>query len=198
MAFRCHLSDSENTKGFVFEDMVAKETKYEQRIREKVDFHTSFTETQDLANYLANEFNKYLQGAYQHSNAPIPQLRFLACSVLLLHDPSWPGSLRGVLVEKKLDTDRFQWTKWNDNNGGVDGKRAHKPLDVDFELKELQREKAHGLGAIEEDDEDSDDNDSLSDMESEGSDVDGSDTGLQTAGINPSDYLREYTFMMML
>jgi hypothetical protein len=41
------------------------------------------------------------------------------------------------LVEKMLDTDRFPWTKWNDNAGCVDGRKAHVTLDVDYELRQL-------------------------------------------------------------
>jgi hypothetical protein len=38
-----------------------------------------------------------------------------------------------------LDTDRFPWTKWNDNAGCVDGRKAHVTLDVDYELRQLDR-----------------------------------------------------------
>lgn len=56
VAFRCRLSDVENITGFVFQDMVAKETKYDQRIEERSSFHNFFAETQDLASYLAIDF----------------------------------------------------------------------------------------------------------------------------------------------
>ena len=104
--------------------------------------HRGFAETQDLASYLAFEFNKRLYGIPCYSPTSTPWLCFLSCSVLLLEDPSWPiDGLRGMLVEKMLDTDRFHWIKWNDNNRSVHGqKRSHNPIDVDFELKELQRE----------------------------------------------------------
>jgi hypothetical protein len=39
--------------------MIAKEMKHEQRIGDRIDFHKCFANTQDLANYLANQFNKY-------------------------------------------------------------------------------------------------------------------------------------------
>jgi hypothetical protein len=51
------LSDAENITGFVFQDMVAKETKYNERIEERFWFHKCFAETQDLASFLAIEFN---------------------------------------------------------------------------------------------------------------------------------------------
>ncbi|KAL7545059.1 hypothetical protein ACHAWF_008424 [Thalassiosira exigua] len=191
VAFRCRLSDTEKAKGFVFEEMIAKETKYEQRIDERIAFHKTFTETQDLANYLANEYNQLLQSIPLQT----PQLRFLSCSVLVLEDPTFPGGLRGVLVEKMLDTDRFPWVKWNDNNGGlVNGKRKHVAIDVDFELKELQRENARdNLGAIVEEEEDSDDDESISDVESDDSQNDDVEVTSNTLGINPSEYLQAFT-----
>ena len=194
VAFRCRLTDDKTPNGFVFLDMVAKETKHDQRINERISFHQGFAETQDLASYLAFEFNKHLRGTPNYCPRTTPQMQFLSCSVLLLEDPSWHNGERGVLVEKMLDTDRFRWTKWNDNNGEVYGRnRTHIPIDVDFELKELEREKRQNLGAIVEDDEDSDDDASLSDVESDDSDdfVSGVDAAYNM-GIDPSDYLREF------
>ncbi|KAL7544374.1 hypothetical protein ACHAWF_007757, partial [Thalassiosira exigua] len=193
VAFRCRLSDSKHPTGFVFGEMTAKETKHEQRI-ERVDFHQGFAETQMFANYLANQFNMYVKNSQYYSQAQIPELKFLPCSVLLLEDPSWPvDGLRGVLVEKMLDTGRFPWTKWNDNNGAVNGKRAHKAVDVDFELKELQRENAQDFDAIAEDEEESDDDESLSDMECEGANEQDEEARGRSSniGIDPSDYARE-------
>ena len=143
-----------------------------------------------MANYLANEFNKHLEAIPDFSLLCTPQLKFLSCSVLLLEDPDWPTGERGVLIEKMLDTDRFRWVKWNDNNGLVDGKREHVPIDVDFELKELKEEK-NNLYAIAESDEDSDDDDSMSDVESDDNELSDVDAGSDSVGVNPSDYLRE-------
>jgi hypothetical protein len=113
---------------------------------------------------------------------------------LLLEDHSWPiDGIRGVLVEQMLDTDRFCWTKWNDNNGSVhDQKRAHIPIDVDFELKEIQRETNQKLGALAEGDEDTDDEDSLSDLESDANDKAREVNSRNNNAIDPSDYLREF------
>ncbi len=192
VAFRCRLSDEKSPNGFVFLDMVAKETKHDQRIEERISFHTGFAETQDLASYLSFEFNKQLRATPKYCPNSTPQLQFVSCSVLLLEDPNWPGGERGVLVEKMLDTDRFRWTKWNDNNGEVYGRnRTHIPIDVDFELKELKRGNRQNLGAIVEDDEDSDDDESVSDVESDDEDDNvGEDNGVNSLGIDPSDYLR--------
>ena len=194
VAFRARLSDSDSVQGFAFDPMIAKETKNVERIDEKIAFHEGFAETQDLANYLASEFNKRLQGIPNFDPHVTPRIEFLRCSVLLLDDPDWPTGARGVLVEKMLNTERFPWTKWNDNNGMVDGVRVLMHLDVDFELKQLQKEKEHALGAITEEEEESDDDDdddaSLPDVEEPHFNQIDTDTA---AGISASDYLQAFT-----
>jgi hypothetical protein len=194
-AFCCHLSSIDSTKGLVFKDMIAKETKHKQCIGDRIDFHKSFAETQDLANYLANQFNEHLHGTPNYCPTGTPQIHFLSCSVLLLKDPSWPiDGIQGVLVEKMLGTDCFHWTKWNDNNGSVHGqKRAHKPIDVDFELKEIQRGACQKLGALAEGNKDSDDKDSLSDSELDTNDQPGKvHSHNNNNAMDPSDYLSEF------
>jgi hypothetical protein len=152
-----------------------------------------FAQTQDLASYLANEFNGHLRDIPSYSRTTTPELRFLSCSVLMLVDPNTPGGYRAVLVEKMLDTDRFKWTKWNDNNGMVYGEtKKHMPIDVDFHLKQLQKQQANDLGAIAEGDEDSED-DSVSDIElaqDQFEEVGDADLFMD---INPSDYLQAFT-----
>jgi hypothetical protein len=208
LAFRCRLSDTTMVNGFTFGTMVAKETKDVERINEKVEFHGSFMETQQLANCLAKEFNKHLRGLPHYDPAATPQIKFLECSILLVDDPTWPTGQRGVLVEKMLDTEHFPWTKWNDNNGMVDGKHTHMPIDVDFELKQLEKEKEKllqtaglgaitevgGLGAITEDDEEEDSDEDASVVEEEDDlcpkEEDNYDAVKE---INPSDYLQAFT-----
>ena len=61
-----------------------------------------------------------------------------------------------------LDADRFHWTKWIDNNGSVHGQKcAHDPIDVDFELKKIQRGAYQKLSTFAEGDKDSDGKNSL-------------------------------------
>jgi hypothetical protein len=191
-AFRCRLSDAEHIAGFVFQDTVAKETKYNERIEERALFHKCFAATQDLASFLALEFNKRLCGIPCYSPTNTPRLCFLSCSVLLLDDPNWPiDGIRGVLVEKLLDTERFRWTKWNDNNGSVYGQeRVHNPIDVDFELKQLKKEEQQQICTITEEEE-SDGDDSVSDVESESDLQAGEVHPRNSNGIKPDDYLRE-------
>jgi hypothetical protein len=203
-AFRCRLSDKKSVDGFIFDTMIAKETIHTERIDELIAFHKVFAETQDLANFLAGEFNKLLHGLPTFEPENTPQISFLSCSVLVLRDPKWPTGGRGVLVEPFLDTSRFRWTKWNDNNGAVEGKRQHIPLDVDFELKELRREEAFkiSLAAISEEqvfqeDEESEDEYSEDDdiiyVESEHRKASVEESPVQYAKINPSDYLQAFT-----
>jgi len=178
--------------------MAAKETKDIERVDEKIAFHEGFAETQDLANYLATEFNQRLRGIPGFDPITTPRLTFLSCSVLLLRDPNWATELRGVLVEKMLDTERFPWTKWNDNDGIVNGiRRKHASLDLDYELKELQNEKAvQDLGAIlEEGDSDTDDDEEEEEEEEEEEDDRTSSARFDNAdsSVNASDYLQAFT-----
>ncbi|KAL7471353.1 hypothetical protein ACHAXS_011667 [Conticribra weissflogii] len=194
VAFRCRLSDEQNPRGFVFQDMVAKETKHAERISEKINFHEGFAETQDLASYLSSKFNEMLCCLPDFDPLKTPKLSFLSCSVLLLEDPTWPTGFRGVLVEKMLDTERFRWKKYNDNNGMVGGKRDHIGIDVDFELKQLEKEKSKDLDAIAEDEEDSsDDDETISDVESEGGDEEDEEYAPRLDAIDPSDYLQAFS-----
>ena len=66
VAFRCRLSDTEGVTGFAFKAMVAKETKDIERQDEMESFHASFMETQDLASYLAGEFNRHVRALPQY------------------------------------------------------------------------------------------------------------------------------------
>jgi Mg-chelatase subunit ChlD len=189
LAFRCQLSSGKSRGDFVLGEMVAKETNLVERIEENVKFHESFAETQSLASYLADEFNRRLCALPGYHVETTPKIEFLDCSVLVLKDPDWPGGLRGVLVEKRLDTDRHDWTKWNNNAGGVDGRAAHAPLDVDRELAKLMGKMDMGAAGVllegdsEEEDESSDDDDcDLGFVESE-----------HTNRLKPSDYLQAFT-----
>jgi hypothetical protein len=157
-----------------------------------VKFHESFVETQSLASYLADEFNRRLCALLPGYNVETtPRIEFLKCSILVLRDPDWPGGLRGVLVEKKLDTDRHGWTKWNNNAGGVDGRAAHAPLDVDRELAKMDTGTAGVIleGDSDEEDESSDDDDGLVASE-HANDPKPSE---HTNSPKPSDYLQAFT-----
>ena len=137
----------------------------------------------------------HLKGITSYSQTETPCIRFISCSVLRLIDVQASDGYRYVLVEKMLRTERFNWTKWNDNNGMVDGERNHMPIDVDFELKQLQLQQANDLGAIVEEDEDSEDDGSISDIESAEDDTDNHHTATSDLvdRINPSDYLQAFT-----
>jgi len=95
--------------------MLAKETNLVERPDDNVEFHRTFCSAQDLARYLANEFYSCLRALPSYSATDTPRIVFLPCSILTLDDPEWRG--RGVLVEKKLNTEKYGWKKYNDNAG---------------------------------------------------------------------------------
>lgn len=115
IAKRCYLATSMSEKSFELQAMVAKESKYVERQEDNVEFHKTFCETQDLAGYLAYEFNARLVGLPWYSKEETPNIAFLPCAILVLDDPDWPE--RGVLVEKKLNVEKYGWRKYNDNAG---------------------------------------------------------------------------------
>ena len=63
----------------------------------------------------------------------------------------------------------------------------HMPIDVDFQMKEMQREKAHTLDMIGEESED----ESVSDIESDESEA--GDVEANSLGIDPSEYLQAFS-----
>jgi rRNA maturation protein Nop10 len=154
LAFRCFLAAKESTADFVLSPMVAKETNLVERISENVKFHESFCETQNLASFLATEFNRRLQASPSFNSRSTPIITFLPCSILLLEDEDAPDGERGVLLEKMLDVERYGWCKWNDNNGGVEGRAYHAPIDVEFEYEALTEKHVKLQGICEEDSED--------------------------------------------
>ena len=196
IAFRCKLSDKENPGSFVLGPMVAKETNHVERIEENVEFHKSFCKTQDLAAYLASNFNARLRALPHYNEKTTPRISFLRCTVLLLDDPSWPQGRRGVLVEKELDTGRYGWCKWNTNAGYVDGRVAHVPIDVEYELEKLDHDT---FGAVEEEDSEEEEED---DMSCEGSFQDVTQQAFESESSSeitkPSDYLQAFTHFTYL
>eukprot|EP00980_Cylindrotheca_fusiformis_P010306 scaffold2294_cov106-Cylindrotheca_fusiformis.AAC.22 len=139
VAFRCQLACQHSESSFVLETMVAKETILVERPADNMEFHKNFCETQDLASYLAFEFNSRLFGLPWFDAEKTPRIEFLPCSILVLDDPEWPN--RGLLVEKKLNVEKYGWQKYNDNAGGVEGEYHHLPLDIEREFQRLDETK---------------------------------------------------------
>jgi len=192
VAYRCQLADTKSSSNFVLGTMVAKETKSVEFIKDNIDFHRGFMDTQSLASHLALEFNKRLRALPDFSSTSTPRLVFLPCSVLVLEDPAWPGGERGVLVEKQLDVSKFEWKKWNDNAGAVDGRLVRVPLDVERELARLALGPASNpLLIIEEDSDEEEDEESISGEESEIS------WNIPNA-VRPTDYLQAFTHFTYL
>lgn len=175
--------------------MIAKETKDVELISDKKKFHLGFMETQDLASHLASEFNKRLRGLPDYSPTGTPQIKFLQCSIVVLRDPDWPAGERSVLVEKMLDTERFPWKKWNDNNGMVEGKYRHLPVDVEFELEQLEKEeRGHLLAITEEEESDDDESDSKGELDGD----EGKDMEAPIREISPQAYLQAFSHFSYL
>ena len=196
-AFRCHLADGRDSDSFTLGSMVAKETNEVERIEENVAFHESFSQGQNLAAHLADEFNLRLRSLPSYDMLTTPRISFLKCSVLLLEDFAWPHGRRGVLVEKKLDTERFEWKKWNNNAGAVDGKIAHTPIDVDHELAKLDgatTKLGGGLGAIAEGDSEDEESSESEDEASLGEKCQTHHSSTTSA----SDYLQAFTHFTYL
>ena len=175
-------------------------------------FHTSFCATQSLAAHLATAFNTKLRGLPNYSGITTPNVCFLKCSVLVLKDPQWPQGERGVLVEKQLDTERFQWRKWNNNAGAVYGKMSHRPMDVDYELAKLERTTLRNAclddmiieEGSEEDENSNDSNISDNDDEEEEDDDDDDDDSyeyhdsISSTDFQLSDYLQAFSHFTYL
>ena len=201
LAFRCYLADGERKSDFNFGAMVAKETKMVERIEENIAFHKDFCMTQDLAAHLALEFNKRLAATPGYDETATPRIEFLRCSVLVLEDFDWPESRRGVLVEKMLDTDRFRWSKWNNNAGAVNGVMEHLPIDVDRELKRIE---VGDLDAVVEGDSDDEDEDSEDTESLQGEVVDqghpwiSMSSCFQSGSVTPFDYVQAFTHFSYL
>jgi len=113
---------------FVGPALVAKETRFESDTPSGDGFrafHKVFAQTQGRAKELAEKFNERLS-LIPGVCASTPRVDILDCSIYEFYDCKL--GLTSVLVEKQLDVQRYD--KWNDNNGGVDGKKA----EVDFRL----------------------------------------------------------------
>jgi hypothetical protein len=192
VAFRCQLADKKSPDSFAFSAMVAKETNSVERIEENEAFHTTFCETQGLAAYLAQDFNHRLRALPGYDEKTTPQITFLQCSVLILEDSKWPGGVRGLLVEKMLDTARHGWCKWNDNAGAIDGRAAHVPIDVDYEFAKL-RGKMEDLCAIAEGDSDEESEDSDDEAAHDDVQYENDDNAMRRTTTSASDYLQAFT-----
>jgi hypothetical protein len=187
LAFRCRLSDSNKSSDFVYATFIAKETNLVSMMIENEAFHVSFCETQSLASYLAQEFNKRLRGLPSYHEATTPRITFLECSVFVLEDKECANGYRGVLVEKMLDVDRFKWCKWNDNGGGVDGRAFHAPIDLEYEYATLAKRNLDQIIEGDSDDDEDDESDDLDEI--------GIQDGVQNEVVAPSDQSLPFDYL---
>ena len=102
---------------FIGSPLVAKDSKfYNEFDRQDLNyFHYKFCKTQKIASKLAQNFNKRLDMCKQVGSM-VPRISFLQCFIYVFFD----GDVEyAYLVEKQLD--HLQYTKWNNNTGGVRG-----------------------------------------------------------------------------
>lgn len=88
---------------------------------ERKRFVRTFCSTQQIARRIAAKFNERLN-SLKRVDQRTPRIRFLDCSVYQLDD-QYQGK-QSVLAEEKIY--HSSWTKWNANNGYVQGKAAPK------------------------------------------------------------------------
>ena len=134
---------------FVGPPMVAKESRFveDMTLKDRIEFHRVFCQTQHQAQVLALEFNKRLT-AIPGVDASTPRIEFLACSIYVV------GGV-GYLVEEMIDPARYK--KFNSNNGWVDGVPSAVPAAAPHAAPQPSVA-AVALGAIaEESDEEGDD-----------------------------------------
>jgi len=124
---------------FVGAVMVAKESRYvlPEDETESRNFHKMFCQSQTQASGLAKKFNKQLQRIPGINNR-VPRISFLDCTVYVLDNGV------GILVEKKLQTDKF--AKWNSNDGLV-AKSEQSNLDIRSEQNAAVTVVSEDLGA---------------------------------------------------
>jgi hypothetical protein len=155
------MSEIDSKGNFVGIPMVAKESLYKQKKQDLWNLRAwqkTFVKTQMKASKWAVKFNDRLNNLGVSSM--IPRIKFLECSVYLGQTNDKNGQKEyAYLSEKRLDPNNY--TKWNNNNGGVDGiakinRYNYEPIP---EASSLGR----GLGLLLEEDEEEGDDDSDSD-----------------------------------
>jgi hypothetical protein len=136
ITFRCQLSEGQRHRDFVLGEMIVKETRFVGPVTTCNLSNQGTLQAQSLAAYLADEFNRRLRSLPGFSARSTPKISFLDCSILILEDPDTEGVFRRVIAEKKLDTARYNWTKWNNNSGWARA-APPPPLRVDRDLATL-------------------------------------------------------------
>jgi len=95
---------------------VAKESRYDIRYQERLQFHIETSKCQVRAAEYVKQFNK-LVNTTKLKEARLPCLEMLRAEVFRLKDSSAPGGFRYLAVEAELKGDFYE--KWNSNNGYV-------------------------------------------------------------------------------
>ncbi len=151
------------------ERLVAKECRYEEDIQKQhtlgAGFHLTFCKTQGQASRLAEKFNEQLAKSCRNMFlSPVGGIEFLKCRVYEIPETGRRNTFRYILVEKRLDTTKYE--KWNSNNGHVKGHQTLASVfarkKVDYVAPSAAAPKATHLYRItEESDEEDSDNDAV-------------------------------------
>ena len=115
---------------FVGPPMVGKDSRFTEKyanIDDRKRFHQRFCKTQKLAQKIAVAFNKRLDIAPFVDHDITPKIEFLDSSVYIIQFPDVGPSV--LLVEKMLNIKRFEYKKWNSNNGYVVGREEGNTKD---------------------------------------------------------------------
>lgn len=108
---------------FVGPAMVAKDSKYIHtfehcdKLEVEKDFHKRFIKCQRIAEMCAKYFNRQVARHPAIAAGTYPQVEFLNCFVYMIRHKS--GLREAYLVEQMLNIQRFDYIKWNNNEGMV-------------------------------------------------------------------------------
>eukprot|EP00798_Chlamydomonas_sp_ICE-L_P006782 gene6782-3823_t len=108
--------------------LVAKESPYIEDDDLKRDYHYCFCKTQQQAGRFARKFNERVAKMCAQQKVPVPAvITFLAPTIYTCSFFNSPSNMV-FLVEKMLD--RSGWTKWNSNDGYVDGQSGPRVIQI--------------------------------------------------------------------
>ena len=154
---------------FTGEKLVAKESRFQEDVkhtnrRDIIAFHRTFCDTQHRAQRLAEVFNSRLERLPGYDPLTTPLISFLECSVYVVRDINL-GTM-SALVEKQLDPSKYK--KWNDNQGGVDGRDI---ADRNETTNAFGGTTLEAIAEFDEDEEDSEEDDDDSEVELGGDEI---------------------------
>ena len=97
--------------------LVGKESLFVEDVNGSISFQKTFCIVQQLAQKMANSFNRRLLALPGANKALTPAIEFINCHVMILRGER-DRTGRGILVEKMLDHTNY-YKKWNNDAGHV-------------------------------------------------------------------------------